>query len=70
MNPRGQRSGGNAGLGLEVQGYVLLLMSSPPGPLWLPALDPPASPQRTVTTSARTGPGLPEQCEHHSVPLR
>lgn len=29
MSPRGQWSGRNAGLGLEVQGYVLLLMSSP-----------------------------------------
>lgn len=29
MSPRGQWSGWNAGLGLEVQGYVLLLMSSP-----------------------------------------
>lgn len=29
MSPRGQWSGRNAGLGLEVQGYVLLLMRSP-----------------------------------------
>lgn len=53
MSPRGQWSGRNAGLGLEVQGYVLLLMSSP---RWASlALSPwrcPASHTSTATTSS------------------
>lgn len=77
MSPRGQWSGRNAGLGLEVQGYVLLLMRSP---RWAslarsPDTASPAPPkQPPPATKTDDGPlkdtALPEQSAHPSVPLR
>lgn len=55
MSPRGQRSGRNADLGLEVQGYVLLLMSSP---RWA-SLAP--SPRRCPTSAATASSSQPQR---------
>lgn len=68
MSPRGHWSGRNAGLGLEVQGYVLLLMSSPH---WASlALSPRLSPQshqRCHNQPQRPEPAASEACYTHSL---
>lgn len=63
MSPRGQRSGRNAGLGLEVQGYVLLLMSSPHWASLAPSPPNPLSSHTSAATTSHRDPDL-EPSEH------